>query len=328
MKKLKNILLMFSAMLAITISCKDEDIELVPEWESAVHGDAVFPEGASQNFVFGDMTVPVGTELKWISIDSKTTVTKIEVFALFNETYTDPQGIPATAKHGGDEGVLLATYEGSEVPGNREALTINITQDQIYNLYKDAAFDYDKDEATAATPVFDNPDKPTRSETSRFIKGDAFQLRWEFTTADGRVFDSWSPSVCNEFPDAACSINWGVICVSDLAKEYTVTTDWIDYYGTPGSNEYVETLGTTTVSGKYTISDLSGGMEPIVWSNPEVAATIVDECGDIKLDKASFSYLYGYDILSGSKVDATTGVITILWENVYGEHGTSVYTPN
>jgi len=209
MKQFRNIFILFSLMLAITISCKDEEIELVPEWETGVHGNGEFLQGAAQNFVFGDMNVPVGTTLKWVSLDNQVTITKIDLYVLFNETYTDPSGIPASARHGGNDGVLLMTLEGSEVPANREAKTIEITQQEIFDLYQNATFNYDKDDATPETPVFNNPDKPTRSESSRFIKGDAFQLRWVFTADDGRVFDSWSPSVCNEFPDASCSINWG-----------------------------------------------------------------------------------------------------------------------
>lgn len=336
MKKFRTyIITLFVVIVAVT-ACKDEDQELVPAWESGVHGLAAFAPGSPQSFVFQDPSVDLDINLRWVSIDDKNTVQKIEVFAQFNEAYIDPDGNPSTAAHGGDEGRLLYTFEGAAVPADSEDLSFTIDQDDIYQLYKNNTFDYDKDASTAATPVFSNPAKPDRSTASPFVSGDAFKVLWRFTTADGRVFDKWGVSVCTEFPGANCSVDFGVICVSDLAGTYNAHTDWVDYYGDPASVDYTTVvtefqLGGAPVAGKYLIEDLSGGMEPTIWSNPEVTAVFTDACGTLTIDNDNSPYLddysYGYTILAGSKVNGATGVITILWENDYGEHGTTVLTP-
>lgn len=302
----------------------------MPAWESGVHGFGAFVEGSAQNFVFQETGTDIDMTLRWVSIDDKVTVNKIELYVVFNESYTDADGNPATAKHGGDEGVLFQTIEGSEVPGDGEDITISVSQADVYELYQNNTFDYDKDGPEAAISVFNtNPYNPDRSPAQPFVKGDAFQLRWKFYTTDGRVFERWGVSVCTEFPGANCAVNWGVICASDLGGTYTMTSTWTTCTGDTGGGTYNNVPVTATaIAGKYTIPDLSGGMEPEFWGNPNVAATIVDECGTIKLDLASFDYIYGYSILGNSSVNPNTGVITVRWENAYGEFGTNVYTPN
>jgi len=319
MKKIKILSLTLGIVLAVITSCKDDSLVIVPEWESAVHGLGDFATGSAQNFVFGDPAVDIDLTLRWVSIDKKASVERMEVYALFNETYTDPDGVPATAKHGGDDGVLIATYEGASLPDNAEDIAFSVSQDAIYQLYKNNTFDYDKNPATSPTPVFNNPGNPDRSPSNPMVKGDVVQIRWEFTTSDGRLFNSWSPSVCNEFPGANCAVNWGVICVSDLGGTYDMVSTWTESGGSTGGGSYVTNLTATAVSGKYTIADLSGGMEPEFWGNPPVACTIIDECSTIKLDLTTFSYIYGYAINSGN-VNPSTGVITIVWQNVYGEN--------
>ncbi len=325
-----NKILILTVILAFGFftSCKDDSLQGVPEWESAVHGFGQFAAGSAQNFVFGDPTTDIDFTLQWVSIDGRAKVNKMEIYVLFNEPFTDPDGNPSTAKHGGDKGKLLATYDGTAVPANRTPISFSVTQAALYNLYSTATFDYDKNPVTPPTPVFNNPAKPERDASNRFVKGDSFQVRWEFTTEDGRKFSAWGISVCTEFPGANCSVNWGVICESDLAGSYSVVTNWTECGGSSGGGTYTQNIVATSVAGKYTIPDLSGGMEPEFWSNPPVACTIVDECNTIKLDGASFSYIYGYFIKPGSNVNPVTGVITIIWENAYGEFGTNVYTPN
>lgn len=116
----------------------------------------------------------------------------------------------------------------------------------------------------------------------------------------------------------------GITCPSDLAGLYDGHTDWIDYYGTPGSDDYEVDLAVGSASNIYVLPDLSGGMEPIIWSNPPVLVNIVDVCDEILL--GSYTYLYGYAINAGA-VNPGTGVITIDWENIFGENGDTTLTP-
>ncbi len=309
----------------LPFSCQDDDLIPEPDFETAVHGFAQLSQGSAANFKFGDPSVNLSVDLQWISIDSENTVNKIEIYVFFNESYVDLEGNPTTARHGGTNGKLLLSLEGSEVPGNRTNTTFSLTQDAIYELYKDARFDYGNGEV----PVWGNPDKPRRNDSNfKFIDGDSFSIRWILYTADGRKFDTWNDSVCLEFPGANCSLAWGIICESDIGGSYTMVSNGTEYYGSAFSYTFTETFEPTGVEGKYRIKDLSGGMEPNIWGNPDVEAVVIDECGAIKLDLTQFSYLYGYSILDGSNINPETGVITIIWENIYGENGVNVYTPN
>jgi len=344
MRKLKILIIASVLLLGAITSCKDDSIVIVPEWESAVHGLGAFAAGSPQNFVFQNPSINLNFTLQWVSIDKKRTVTKMDLYVLFNEPYTDPDGNPATAKHGGDDGFLVSTLEGSEVPANRTNTEFSFSQAQLYELYKDAEFDYDKEGPNPAIPVFNNPDVPDRTPATPFVKGDALQLRWVFTTDDGRVFDKWGISVCTEFPGANCAVNWGVICASDLAGTYDVvsTFDSPGYFnstnpdfqygpGNDGSvangvqtyNDIPVVAGTATST--YLIQDITNGFEPIMWGNPPVDAIVADQCGNLVMSELLWPG-YGYEILAGSKVNAD-GSLTIIWKNVYGENGISTFTP-
>jgi hypothetical protein len=142
-------------------------------------------------------------------VDDRLTVNRIELYVLFNENYRDEDNNPLVARHGGEEGILFMTIEGSELPANREDVSFTIDQATIYDLYKDASFDYDDNENTPETPVFSNPAKPDRDVPSApFVEVDDFQIRWILYTDNDLVFDFWSPSVCTELPGANCEVNW------------------------------------------------------------------------------------------------------------------------
>lgn len=341
MKQIKIYTLILAGLLGAITSCKDDSIELVPAWESAVHGYSDFAEGSAQNFVFNDPTTPINVDLQWISIDGRADVSKIDVYVLVNETYVDPtDGNTKVAQHGGDEGRLLTSFEGSAVPASRVPLTFSLDQAAVYNLYQDAQFDY----GNGAVPVFANPDKPERDAVNRFTPEDQIVVRWDFTTADGRVFSKWGPSVCTEFPGANCELSWGVICVSDLAGTYNVvsTFDSPGYFNSenpdfqygPGNDGSVgggvQTyngigIAAGTATSTYVIPDITNGFEPIMWGNPPVLATVADQCGKLVAVSITFAP-YGYEILPGSKVNPD-GTFTIVWQNVYGENGISTFTP-
>ena len=230
MKKYTKYLLSLMAVGITLQSCKDEDLVILPEWESAVHGYAVV-NGVTTDFKRGDASVNVSFDLKWKSIDQKNTVTKIDLYVLFNESYKDIDGNNKTIKHGGDAGKLVKTFTGGDVPAENTVKTFSITQEDVYAAYSSASYDYGF--GSGSVSVFANPLKPSRNATSnKFIPGDTFTLKWIFTTEDGRVFDSWSPSVCSEFPEANCQKDWTVVCAKTIEQR---TGDWTifmeDLYG-------------------------------------------------------------------------------------------------
>lgn len=281
-------------LLGAITSCKDDSLVIVPAWESAVHGLAEVTS-TNTDFSYNDPTIDLDLDLQWISIDAKAAVNRIEVFALFNEAYVDLDGNPKVASHGGDEGKSILVLEGSEVPANRTPFSLSVTQAQLYELYKDATFDYGNGEVS----VFENPDKPQRNDEQRFMWDDALKIRWQFTTEDGRVFDKWGVSVCTEFPGANCEIDFGVACSASIEEP---AGDWVfdmkDTYGDGWQGGFISVVvdgeefeqvnipngGGSALVETVTIPDAATSLE-FVWSdddyNSEVVFTIKSPKGNI-----------------------------------------------
>lgn len=212
MNKIIYIMSFFAGMLLLTTACENEDLNPYVEPLPGVHAFAQLAEGSAADFSYGDVNESITHNIRWISIDNQLAVNRIDLFILFNEDYTDEDDNPLVASHGGSEGILFRTIEGSEIPGNREDITFSLSQSEIYALYQNATFDYDED--GTATPVFANPEKPDRQgATAPFIADDNFVVRWVLYTENDLVVDSWSPSVCTELPGANCQVIWGVEAV-------------------------------------------------------------------------------------------------------------------
>lgn len=223
--------LAFLATVGIAFSCKDDSIELIPKWESGVHAQARITS-SNTDFLYNNPAAPVNFDLQWISIDGQVKITKIDLFVLFNENYIDKDGNPSVARHGGAGGRLFKTIDGSNVPASRTYFSNSISQADLYTLYQDAMFDYDGTGPNPAISVFDNPAKPQRDASHRFMWDDRMSIRWEFTAEDGRVFEKWGVSVCTEFPDSDCSVDFTVVCATSIEKpEGTWTFNMVDTYG-------------------------------------------------------------------------------------------------
>ena len=70
MKSLKKYIIVMIASVGIITSCKDESLQVVPEWETGVHGFATVTS-ANSDLLYNDPAVDVDIDLKWISIDGK-----------------------------------------------------------------------------------------------------------------------------------------------------------------------------------------------------------------------------------------------------------------
>lgn len=195
---------------ALFSSCQDESLIPIPDFESGVHGYAKLTATSPVNFTVGDKTKVLDIDYQWISIDSKNTVNKITLFVEFKEAYKDKEGNPRTANHGKKQ---LRTIEGGSVPANRTNTNFKVTQDEIFNLFKNAKFNYGNGEVNVFADA-------ARTATAPLKTSDSFTLSWALNTADGRYFDSWSPSVCTEFETYHgtkannggfnCFVNWAV----------------------------------------------------------------------------------------------------------------------
>ena len=253
MKKYTKILLSL-LLIGITFqSCEDETLITLPVWETAVHGYAVI-NGASTDFKKGDATIDIDFDLKWKSIDQKNEVVKIDLYVLFNETYTDKDGNSVTAKHGGAAGKQVKSFSGADVPVNNVVKSFSINQNEVFTAYSSNTYDYGF--GAGSVNVFSNVLKPTRNATTnKFIPGDNFTIKWIFTTADGRVFDSWSPSVCTEFPEANCQVDWTVICAKEIEQRAGVwTISGSDAYGDGWNGASIEVLVNGEVFDTFTVA--------------------------------------------------------------------------
>lgn len=288
MKRFKFYIIFLVGVFGIAVSCKDDSIVSIPNWESAVHADVAVAGEANFKYKSSD---PITLDYYWNSIDSKLTVVKIDFYVQFNEPYIDSEGNPKVAKIGGEEGKLLRTLEGSAIGANRTKFKVAVTQDQIYALYKDATFDYDGSSTdsdgdgkcdkgcNAPVAVFKNPATiADRIEGGRFIEADEFKLLWRLTTNDGRVFKSWGVSVCTEFPNASCDYNWVVVCpypgINFFSGAYKCTE--------PGYGTY--DVGITLKSGSQTTIVVDN-----FWDAGAVIEYVIDAAkGTISIPEQSF----------------------------------------
>jgi hypothetical protein len=275
MRQARIYTLIIASVLAVVTSCKDDSLELVPEWETGVHGLAEVTS-SNTDFMYNTPAAPIDVSLQWISIDSKLKVNKIELFVIFNENYVDKDGNPAVAAHGGTTGRLFKTYEGGSVPGNRDPLDFSITQAELYTLYQDATFDY----GDGPVSVFANPDAPQRDAAHRFYWEDALSVRWQYTTDDGRVFKKWGVSVCTEFPGANCSVDFGVVCASEISNpQGTWTFDMQDTYGDGWQGGYISVIVDGTEAEQINIPSQYDGNPPMSalveqWTYPAGGTTL------------------------------------------------------
>ncbi|MBC8152121.1 MAG: hypothetical protein H7Z72_04355 [Bacteroidetes bacterium] len=223
MKKTLTYTLTFG-LLAL-LSCRDDSLNPVPVFDPGVHALGVFadvPEGKAggsdkKNFTNYEKNFPLtGQEaaaaavkfnIRWVTLDNKLTVNKIEIYVDMLESYTDPDGNPRTVSLGSG-GKLIKTIDPSM--GNRQWNSFSIAPVDIYNLYKDATVKYDR---VNAVNVFTNP--ATARPTGRwFNRTDNFVMVWRLYTTDGQVFKTWnSDSVCGDptpvsQANSNCSLTW------------------------------------------------------------------------------------------------------------------------
>jgi len=318
--KLFLILLFF-----VILSCKDEDLQPLPEWETGVNAFSKLSAGSKSSFTAADLNSAVSFDFRWISIDKLNTITKVEFYVLFNESFIDKDNNPALARHGGSSGKLIAVLEGDQVKGNKEDMKITITPLAVYELYKNNKFAY----CGAEVNVFGNDLKPVRSADVPFLAGDTFTVRWKLFAEDGRVFDSWSPSVCTEFPGSNCKFDFAVSCSSDLAFEYDYSTT-ITNVGWPGGAAAVGDIITgsgsftkSTSTGVYTCTDASFGLFGYVYDDsPVTKVTFKDVCGLLSFggtDQYGDSYKFTFVSNDGQ-------TLVFDWLNTYNDGGRTSLT--
>ncbi len=121
------------------------------------------------------------------------------------------------------------------------------------------------------------------------------------------------------------------ICSSDLAGTYSTVANGGIGDGSGGQSQnysglpYTVTLTATASAGVYTVSDMSFGLYPLVYSDTEPSGRISDTCDTI-VDLGDTDQ-YGDPFTINGSVDPVSGVITLSWSNTWGDTGDVVLTP-
>ncbi|MDA0843516.1 MAG: hypothetical protein O3C07_02190 [Bacteroidetes bacterium] len=250
MKRITTYLFSLSLIAVTLLSCKDDSLIAIPDWESGVHGYGLLTSDPAIGFSTANASATIDVNFKWKSIDKLNTVTNIDLYVTFNEEYTDKDGNKAVASHGGAQGKKVKSITPQ---ADSEFGSFSISQEEIYNVYSSSSFDYGFGAGSQA--VYSDPLGKGRGTGKKFVPGDTFRLTWVLTTEDGRVFDSWSPSVCTEFPEANCAIDWGVTCATSIQSR---TGDWsisgIDAYGDGWNGASIDVYVDGAVFASFTVT--------------------------------------------------------------------------
>jgi hypothetical protein len=150
--------------------------------------------------------------------------------------------------------------------------------------------------------------------------GDYWTLSYELGVSGGSV----------DLLSIGSGTNIAFSCPSDIAGTYDASSTGAGNYpgGTyPGAfwdGIGVVTISTTDVEGVYDIDEISGEFYNLFWGGEKEAGTFRDVCGNYSIDTKSDQW---GDTLTATVTNNGDGTITIVWENTYGDYGTTVLTP-
>jgi hypothetical protein len=169
--------------------------------------------------------------------------------------------------------------------------------------------------------------------------GDVVSFETVATLTDGRTFSAANvaPSIASGAnPSFTPVFNTFIGCPSNLPIVGTYTSRVTGTSTDPGVSPATVTdlAGEVTITQtgptSYTLSDIFAGLYETWYGElygveGNTPATIVDICGAVSIP--TFEEPFGYPLVSTYSRNETTGVITITWENIYGDTGTVVLTP-
>lgn len=307
MKRISTYLFSLTLIAATALSCKDESLIKLPVWESAVHGFGTLTSDPAVGFSTANASATVDVDFQWNSIDKENAVTNIDLYVVFNEAYVDIDGNNAVARHGGSAGFKVKSIAPQ---GNREKGSFTISQEEVYAVYQSASFDYGFGNGSQA--VFSDPLGKGRSSSKKFVPGDSFTLKWTLTADDGRVFDSWSPSVCTEFPGANCQIDWSVSCATSVTKRTGVwTIKGTDAYGDSWNGASIDIIVDGAIFDSFTVAadaneetfTIPAGTSELYFSynkgsyDSEVGVTIINPEGSTLLTWVAYDVARGAGLM-------------------------------
>lgn len=307
---LKLIFVAVAGMLIIT-SCRNPDAIRFPELEDGANVRIVVDPNASffnfENLANAKFVYDVYTE--------NTNIETVDIYVYFLPVNGDPA-----------EKKLLETYTQADFNAGNGKIHREFTAQFMVDFFNLGSLD-------------------------NLNGGDGFNFRNVTRLTNGREFSdstflSDSPSFGTNRPNSlttniiqasastsfTCCVSTFVGCPSNLGGTYNVVTTATSTDGCcpdPVTVEYTSKIVQTGAT-NYTLTDFSAGTYSAWYCAPYglcaatfegLGATGLDVCGQ-------FSISAGYWGSSGAgSVDPATGVITIEWSNVFGDAGTSVYTP-
>jgi hypothetical protein len=237
----------------------------------------------------------------FFQLDTKGSVTLItDESGFFDITNPDASGIAFSVNTKGDPVSNIEIFK-SVKGGSEVALTSVSSFPSVVNV----SFD----EVLAGTGLTVDDMEP----------GDLATFRTELTSSSG------------VYPGK--SVNFTFSCSSDLGGDYDVEATGTSTDGCCPGSYTVNSVVTLTDngSGKYTISDWSGGLY-VEWyavygmTIEEVAGEIEDVCNTITLTGPS-AEPYGESLEGSGSYDPATGKITFSFSNGWGDQGSMVMTP-
>ena len=311
MKNINKLFLLIIATVLVLASCRNEDLVRFPELEDGANVRVVVDPNSSF-FNFENLEA---ARFKYDVYSLNTNIEKVDIFIYFVPINGDPQ----VRK-------LLETFTQADFDAGNGKISREYSAQQMVDLFGLGSLD-------------------------NLAGGDAFNFRNVTTLANGRVFSdstivSDAPAFGTNRPGSitaniiaatastsfTSSFSTFVGCPSSLGGRYKVVTTATSTDGccpTEITVEY-ETTITQTGATNYTLTDFSSGTYAAWYCAPYalcastfegLGATALDVCGSVSLAAP-----YWGSAGEGS-VDDGTGVITIQWANVFGDAGTSVFTP-
>ncbi len=227
-----------------------------------------------------------------------------DVAYLFQVTESVTVNLNTFANEGVTISAVNVTKQLFTSNGDSEAVTQDVAGDQ---------FTQTSEQMFADVPV--NGNVLTEDDLTA---GDYWVLSYAMTLSDGRVMNIGSTT------------NIAFSCPSDIAGTYDASSTGAGNYpgGTyPGGfwdGVGVVTISATDVEGVYDIDEISGEFYNLFWGGEKEAGTFRDVCGNYSIDTKTDQW---GDTLTTTVTNNGDGTITIVWENTYGDYGTTVLTP-
>jgi hypothetical protein len=148
--------------------------------------------------------------------------------------------------------------------------------------------------------------------------GDYWILSYKMTLSDGRVMNIGRKT------------NIAFSCPSNIAGTFDAFTTGAGNYpegNIPGlywDGVGEVTITATAVEGVYEISEITGEFYNLFWGGNPESGTFRDVCGNYSIDIKTDQW---GDTISATVTNNDDGTITIVWENTYGDYGTTILTP-